>query len=221
MAKFPWARGVRTAGLAVTLLLGGCLAGLPLPFQSEVWVTRHHALGPSAGGYSFAMKATGDLESDQQAAVVARHLQQLGFRPAAESEAADLTVRVGYSAEDFVYSYSKPIFVEVGGGQQRITSKIYGPDLFPQTITKTVDVPSERRWVGTRLVTDVAFGRVLRVVIRRGEQRVFDGRAISSGDTAAEAAGRDCLIAAMFRDFPGRNGETVKTFYPRGRCPPA
>lgn len=208
---------------AAALLLGGCLAGFHLPFHSKVKVEREHAPGLGVPGASFVILPAATTEPgplfDEQAARVSRSLQQRGFREAARGGVADLTVVLATRAEPFTYTWNKPIYVEVGGGTQRVSATRRGPDGI-ERFEATIDVPRESRYIGTQRVTDIAFWRRLAVTIRRGDAKLFYGSAMSYGDTPAEAAGAECLVAALFRDFPGRSGETRVFFYPWGRCPP-
>lgn len=58
--------------------------------------------------------------------------------------------------------------------------------------------------------------RLTLVLTRRADDvRVFEGRAISRGDTADMLAVMPYLVEAMFKDFPGASGQTVRVSLPR------
>ncbi|QJQ31918.1 DUF4136 domain-containing protein [Sphingomonas lacunae] len=198
--------------LAATL--GGCATALP-PIEA----TRFHRVDSPAiapGTYVFVAQgnAAGDAAGDAGSGLasrgyeiaVARQLDRLGLRNggAAASDQADYQVSLRVSRDRGPADASANgtgVSVGVGGGTGGYHSGVgvgVGLDL-------TRLLADRRDVVTTRLAVQIT---------RRGDSLpLWEGRAQSvarAGSPAAQAdLDADKLATALFRDFPGRSGETI------------
>ena len=209
---------------AASLLLTG-LAACATPFNANV--SRYSAQLPAPQGQTFAVVAadsalSGGLEFAQYANLVGMKMQNLGYAPAANPATADLIVRFDYGVDkgrDQVRTtgFADPFYGSWYGprGGSYFGSSYYGgyrgrgygafrpigawgygwyDPWFDQSYENYTVYTS-----GISLKID-----------RRDGQRLFEGRA-----EAASASNRlpylgPTLVEAMFTDFPGHNGETVR-----------
>jgi hypothetical protein len=203
--------------------LGGCATGLPTE------VSRFQAM-PAPQGQSFVIEAAdaknqGGLEFAQYAAVVRQHLTGLGYSEAPSRSAASFVVQLDYGVDEgrqrivvrpdpfgasfgggWGYGYGhRPFYSRFGYGGRYRSPFYYGWD-DPFYFGGGRDEVSAYTIYTSHLDLDIR---------RAGDgQKLFEGR--------AEARSRDDdlqelvpnLIEAMFTDFPGRNGETVRITVP-------
>lgn len=191
--------------LATAASLAGCTS---IPAPSPVEVTRFHdtaALAAAERGTVFVVSAPGDtadsLELAPYKAAVAAELGQLGYREAS-SEAAGLVAQVRLERYRIGGDGARrgPVNVGVGG-----STGSYGSGLgLGIGINLGGGGSSER--LGTELgvmLRDKASGKT-----------VWEGRAqftVSPKSPLAEPARNAQVIAqALFSEFPGNNGETIK-----------
>ncbi|WFL76007.1 DUF4136 domain-containing protein [Altererythrobacter arenosus] len=192
--------------IAAAALLAGC-ATAPAP-ASPVEVTRFHnpaGLSVIEGGTVFIESAPrgGDsLAASPYKAAVARELSRLGYRETNRSEATLIAqVEVDRFAIGSDGERRGPVSVGVGG-----STGSYGSGV-GVGVGINLGGGRSRERVGTELS----------VMLRdaKSNQAVWEGRAqFSVGPEAAQAepATNASIIAeALFRDFPGGNGETVRT----------
>ena len=217
-------RKLINAAVASAALLGltGC-ASTGFPAQ----VSRFQAM-PAPTGESFYIVPmdqadAGGLEFSRYAAMVASELAEEGYVAAPSRDAATMLVQVGYDVDD---------------GRQRIVRDPFGPRLgvgfgigrfgyYDPFYRRSLY--SRHRYYGPRL--GYAFGwddpfwygrsgirsydeyrSRLEVDIRRtaDNQAIFEGTALARSRTDNLGVLVPNLIEAMFTDFPGRNGETVR-----------
>lgn len=194
-----------SGSLGLALALGGCASVAP---PGPVEVTRFHdatALATLGQGTVFVENAPGEGEDSlalaPYKAAVARELTRLGYREASRADAATIAqLRV----ERFSYrdeSRSRgPVSVGVGG-----STGSYGSGV-GLGIGINLGGNKNRDRSGTRMA----------VMLRQanGNQAVWEGRAeleVAATSPLAEAGANASVIAeALFRDFPGGNGETVQ-----------
>lgn len=193
---------------ALALPLAACATTAP---PSPVEVTRFHesaSLAQIGEGTIFVADApagleeqAGSLESAPYKAAVARELAQLGYAESARDGAAQVAE---VSVERFIIGDERerrgPVSVGVGG-----STGSYGSGLGVGLGFNLGGGGSNER-VGTRLavmIRDLASGAVL-----------WEGRArfeVGPDHALAEpAANADTIASALFRDFPGGNGETIE-----------
>lgn len=214
------------AAVAGTAILGltGCATG-GFPAQ----VSRFQAM-PAPTGESFYIvpmdaENEGGLEFSRYAAMVASEMAEEGYVAADSPDAATMLVEVGYDVDDgrqrivdrgisprfgFGLGYSR---FGYGGGyypfyRRSLFSRhrYYGPRL---GFAFGWDDPF---WYGRGIRSYDEYRSRLEVDIRRtaDNQAIFEGTALGRSRTNNLGTLVPNLIEAMFTDFPGRNGETVR-----------
>ena len=198
------------ASIGALGLLGAGLVACTTGFQADV--SRFQAQLPAPQGQTFAVVAddaslAGGIEFGQYADLVGQELSELGYRPG-NPETADLLVRFDYEVDNgrervrTTSSFRDPFFdpwYRYRGGPFRsrgywgygfYDSWFYDRDVRSYTVyTSEIEVDIDDRVTGERL---------------------FEGTA-----TAVSPSNRlqylvPNLIDAMFTDFPGNSGETVR-----------
>ncbi len=216
-----WSRALKLA--TVPVLLAG-LAACATPFKADV--SRFQAQLPAPQGQSFAVVAddpalAGGLEFSQYARLVEAQMERLGYTQAASPEAANLLVRFDYGVDDgrervrstgfrdpfynpwfgyFGYrSFYRPYRSRIGFRRgfygRRWGYGFYdpwfgGPEVRSYTVyTSDIDMKIDRTADGERL---------------------FEGqaKAVSTSNRLQYLVPN--LVEAMFTDFPGNSGETVR-----------
>jgi hypothetical protein len=171
-----------------------------------------------AGG----MAANGGLEFQRYAALVAQQLQARGFQPAANAQSANMVVQFSYGVDhgqtrivedpfyrSHLYSgfgwgwgsgFNRSRFGWGGGfGWGWDDPFWYGGGFGPDPIRAYTVYKSELN---------------LDILRRTDNQQLFDGRAVARSQTDELQTLVPNLIEAMFTNFPGYNGETVKITVP-------
>lgn len=197
---------VLAPAIVIAALLGGCVT--PLPPASA---TRFHRIDGQmtmpAGIYEIAPPTGLDLSmrpDPSYAAAVASQLDRLGHRSRLTVAAgqADYLVDVRVErSERAAPQSSGPVSVGLGAG-----TGSYGSGLGVGVGVNLAGLLRDRR--------DVLATRLLVRITRRGEeQALWEGRAETFARIGTPAAGAGLnaqkLAEALFRDFPGRSGETI------------
>lgn len=218
-----WGRRLKLASIPV--LLAG-LAACATPFNADV--TRYQAQLPAPQGQTFAVvpedpALAGGLEFSQYAALVAQQMQRLGYTPAASPEAATLLVRFDYGvdrgrervrrsgfADPFYspwYGYS-PFGYSGGFGHGPIGYGRYpgyyggGPWAFGFHGAFFAG--------GYDSYTVYTSGIGLKIDRAADKARLFEGRAEALSTSNRLQYLVPNLVEAMFTDFPGQSGRTVR-----------
>lgn len=203
---------------AALLTLGACAT----PFKADV--TRFQQL-PPAQGQSFTIEAAdpandGGLEFATYASLVSEKMQSLGYQPAIDGTGADLTVKLDYGIDEgkerYVarrdpfydpwwgygsFGYRRPYAFRTRHGY-RYVHGYYDPFLYGG--------------YGFRGGYDVRSFTVYTSDIELDITRNSDGTSLFEGEAEAKSRSDRLtylvpnLIEAMFSDFPGNNGETVR-----------
>ncbi len=186
--------------MAAALMLSGCV----IP-TGPVEVTRFNRAseGQVYGSGSFAVIAAdgaGSLAASPYLAAVSREMQRVGY--AENSAAGDVIATVGYSAMEAEAARGRsPVSVGVGGSTGGYRSGVglgVGLDL-----TSLLNKPK------ARILTELS----VRITRRSDDLVIWEGKAVqesSAGTPAAQpgiAASK--LAEALFKDFPGKSGETI------------
>lgn len=217
----------RLLGLSAVSLMLVSLAGCATPFKADV--KRFQAQLPAPAGQTFAVVAddprdAGGLEFAQYASLVGRQMEKLGYQPASP-ESADLLVKFDYGIDggrDRVRStgFADPFWGGWGGwggwgpgwgpgygrwGRRGIVGGGWGwgwndPFFF-----------GGGGWGGgVDVVTVYTSGMDLKIDRRADGQRLFEGKAEAASSSNRLSYVVPNLVEAMFTDFPGNNGETVR-----------
>lgn len=190
--------------------LAGCVTG-----PSPVEVTRFHqpatlnqlgtgtifveSANVSAAGFGMGGVETGSLEMATYKAAVARELVALGYR---ETDRATARQIVTVGVDRFAATPEgrrSPVSVGVGGN-----TGSYGSGVGVGLGINLGGGP--RELVGTEMAISIRD--------KTSEQTLWEGRANFTVDAKSAlsqpAANADAIIGAIFREFPGNNGETIE-----------
>lgn len=186
------------------------LAACASPHYVVSDVTRFHTLPSAPSGQSFVI-ATLDADQGQSLAYrkyadeVSAKLGALGLRPAnGPNAAADYVVTIKYG---------------VRGPTPSIESEDWGPDWGWGAGFGYRHGPWGYGAWGYEHRTDTRqlFTRRVEIDIYKGttydtphKERVFEGRALSLGQNGQLESVMPYIIDALFKDFPGRSGETQR-----------
>jgi len=203
------------AAPAALLALSACTTGFPAQVQ------RFQAM-PAPQGQTFfvvpggGMATNGGLEFQRYAGIVAQQLQARGYAPASNAQSATMLVQLGYGIDQgqvryvedpfyrsrFGYGYGSPFFYPRFGYRSRFS---YG-----------WDDPFWYGGYGGGVDSYVEYHSQIDLHIRaRGSNApLFDGRAQARSQTDRLDVVIPSLVEAMFTNFPGQNGETVKITIP-------
>lgn len=215
---------MRLPKLAAAALLGVAALGLSACATSlRTTVSRYQAM-PAPQGQTFfvvpggGMAANGGLEFQRYAGIVAQQMQARGYAPAPNPNDATMLVQLGYGVDNgqvrvvdygfrgsrfgfydpffyyprfgyrspFYYGWNDPFWYGGYGG--------YGRD-----IDSYVEYHSQ---------VD------LHIRAAKTDQPLFDGRAQARSETNRLDVVIPSLVEAMFTNFPGQNGETIKITIP-------
>lgn len=219
--RADWGRRLKQA--SIPLLLAG-LAACATPFNADV--TRYQTQLPAPQGQSFAVVAddpalAGGLEFSQYASLVAAQMQRLGYTQAASPEAATLLVRFDYG---------------VGPGRERIRSTGFSDPFYDPWYGYAPGFYRSRfgyrplgyggyyrggPWAfgwhdpffgrgGVDSYTVYTSGIDLKIDRAADSQRLFEGKAEALSTSNRLQYLVPNLVEAMFTDFPGQSGQTVR-----------
>jgi hypothetical protein len=205
--------------VAAPLLLAG-LAACAAQFSADV--SRFQTQLPAPQGQTFAVVAedpdmAGGLEFSQYADYVTAEMAQLGYTPAADPASADLLVRFDYGVDK---------------GRERVRStgyadpfyspwRSYSPGYYVRSRTGRVYYVPGRSWGygwhdpffnrgGYDSYTVYTSGIDMRIDDTRSGERLFEGKAQAVSTSNRLQYLVPNLVEAMFTDFPGNSGETVR-----------
>lgn len=200
--------------LALVLLVAACG---PQLVTSQV--TRFHNLPPGFAGQTFTIlpepDQVGSLEFQSYADQVAARLTALGLRPVRDTASPDLVVKLDYgvgggrtavytrpsATGHFGYGYGWPSRRWGYGLGVGFPFDPWGPSYETYAVTKY------DRWLALDILDGPSF--------RQGRPiRAFEGRAVSEGGSRALPQVMPYLVAALFENFPGASGQTVRVAVP-------
>lgn len=215
-------RFTRRAALFAVPALALALSACATPFKADV--ARFQAL-PAPQGQSFVVTASdprlqGGLEFGQYAGLVTRQMTQFGYVPANDPSRADMVVSFAYTVDNgrekvvsdgFGGGWGGfgPGFGRFGGGfgRRAFGFGFYDPFIFGPGWNNDV-----RSYTVYTSALDLKIDRVV------DNQRLFEGQA------EAQSRGKNLqylvpnLVDAIFTDFPGQSGETVRiSIAPEGK----
>ncbi len=198
---------------ALPLLAAASLAACATPFKADV--SRFTTQLPAPQGQTFAVvaedpKLAGGLEFAQYANEVADEMQRLGYARAAAPETADLLVRFDYG---------------VDGGRERVrTDNVGFADPFWGPWGRFGGIGFNRGWAfgfhdpflggfggpQVRSYTIYTSGIDLKIDRRVDGERLFEGKAQAVSRSNRLPRLVPNLVEAVFTDFPGNSGETLR-----------
>ena len=185
---------------AITALLA--LSGCVVP-TGPVEVTRFNraAEGVVYGSGTYSVSVAGDsasqsLSASPYLAAVAREMQRVGYkeRPAA----SDATAEISVGTAD-IRPQRNPVSVGVGG-----SAGSYGSSV---GLGVGIDLSGRSKW---QVETTLA----VRILRRSDNLVIWEGKASQTANAGSPAAqpgiAASKLAAALFQDFPGVSGETIR-----------
>ena len=198
---------LRRIGLPV--MLAASLAACSTPFKADV--SRFTVPLPAPQGQSFAIvpedpKLAGGLEFATYANVVAAEMEQLGYTRAASPETADMLVRFDYRVDNGRERVRTDPGVGFAGGP-------WGPWGPWGGGFGAWGFGFNDPWLGgpnVRSYTIFTSGIELKIDRAADGQRLFEGRAEAVSRSNRLPRLVPNLVDAMFTDFPGNSGETVR-----------
>ena len=208
--KQGWGRKLKLA--SVPLLIVG-LAACTSPFRADV--SRFQTQLPAPQGQSFYVVAddpalAGGLEFAQYADLVDAQMRQLGYTEASSPETASLLVRFDYGVDkgrERVRStgFRDPFYSPWYGGYR---GGYYGPRYGRGWGYGFYDP-----WFGGQDVTSYTVytsGIEMKIDRTSSGERLFEGKAEALSTSNRLQYLVPNLVEAMFTDFPGNSGETVR-----------
>ncbi|MEW9856013.1 DUF4136 domain-containing protein [Novosphingobium sp. M1R2S20] len=208
----------RLRAVAVVMMLA-TLAACASPFRADV--SRFQSQLPAPAGQTFAVVAddpsmAGGIEFNNYARLVEAKLAQQGYSPVANPEQAQLLVRFDYGVDN-----GRERVRSTGVGAYPAWSPWYGygpygPWGYGRFGGFGVGGPWRYGWYdpffdrGVESYTVYTSGISLKIDRRADNQRLFEGQAeaVSTSDRLQYLVPN--LVEAMFTNFPGNSGETVR-----------
>ena len=222
---------MRLPKFAAAALLGAAALGLSACASSITSTVSRYQAMPAPQGQTFfvvpggGMASNGGLEFQRYAGLVAQQLQARGYAPASSPQSASMIVQLGYGVDKGQVRYVEDPFYRSrfgyggygGYGYRGFYSPYYYPRFgYRSRFSYGWDDPFW--YYGGRGGVDsyVEYHSDLDLHIRaRGTNApLFDGRAQARSQTDRLDHVVPSLVEAMFTNFPGRNGETVKITIP-------
>ncbi len=212
----------RTLKLIAAPLALGALAACATPFNADV--QRFQSAMPAPQGQTYAVVAedpalSGGLEFAQYADYVEANLTRLGYTQAASPDNADLLVRFDYGVDKgrervrrtgisdpfydpwYGYGYGRSRFgySRFGYGRGFYGRNPWSFGFYDPFFDNGLDV-----------YTVYTSGIDMKIDSRATGQRLFEGKAEALSTSNRLQYLVPNLVEAMFTDFPGRSGETVR-----------
>ena len=200
---------------AAPMLLAG-LAACATPFKADV--SRYQAQLPAPQGETFAVVAddpalAGGLEFAQYADAVEAQMQRLGYTQASPDDAS-LLVRFDYGVDEGrerirTTGFSRDPFFDPWYGYRGYRSPFYRSRL---GYGRGWGYGFYDPWFGgpeVRSYTVYTSGIDMKID-RKGGERLFEGKAQAVSTSNRLQYLVPNLVDAMFTDFPGNSGETVR-----------
>nr|WP_082701735.1 DUF4136 domain-containing protein [Novosphingobium sp. FSW06-99] len=216
----PMTKSVRTrrrfapiAALALAATLATGLVGCAEPFNANVSRFSHEL--PAPAGQTFAVVAedprnAGGLEFGQYAGVVAEQLRKVGY-VAGDPATSDLVVEFDYGVDkgrDKISMFGPDPY---WGPWRGYHGGFYGEGFYGRRWGYGLYDP----WFNDVDVTTVYTSSIdLRIKRRSDGQRVFEGKAQAVSPSNRLPYLVPNLVEALFKGFPGQNGETVRISIP-------
>jgi len=208
---------VRVAKLAAAPLLLAGLAACATPFKADV--SRYQAQLPAPQGQTFAVVAenpelAGGLEFAQYADFVDAQMTKLGYTEAASPGEADLLVQFDYGVDTgrekvTTTGFSRDPFWSPWYGS-RFGYYGYSPYYRHSAWGYGWYDPFFDNGPDVRSYTVYTSGIDLKIDRRADGQRLFEGKAEAVSRSNRLQYLVPNLIDAMFTDFPGNSGETLR-----------
>lgn len=200
------------------LLLSGCASTI------HTKVSAFHELEEPLSGVPYALVASKEQEESLEFRSYAKLIKaELGLRGLNESSfnQAKYAIAISYGIDDgkqIVSSY--PIIGQTGTSGSHTTGTVTSYGNTASYNGTTIKTPTYGV-VGSGTSTDTVFKRYLNIDIidisksvEGRVQKVYEGKAISSGSSSQLAPVMPAIIRSVFEDFPGKSGATRTSIQP-------
>jgi hypothetical protein len=212
---------MRYTVLALALFLSACLSSVSsnvTRFHDPVMISQRGSVYIEPQGEQIR-----SLEFLTYAQEVAQEMSALGFAAVKDRAKADFIVTFSYSVDGGreVVS-STPVYGRTGGGfeEHSGTYNSFDPSSSGTYAGTTYSSP-KYGLLGMDISSRTEYLRGMRLTMYRNAPdmpSVFEGNVRSTGEADSFTAVSRCLIRAMFRDFPGKSGETMKVAMSLEEC---
>jgi hypothetical protein len=212
--------------VALVVIVGACM-------QIRTQITRFHHMPAAGSGETFAVvplkDQAGSLEWEQHADLVAQQLTSRGYLRVAQPLDAKYAVLFSYAIDRGKTSISEvPIFGQTGGGVTTFSgsaSGMVGGTPYSGFTSGSAYTQPTYGEIGSELVRTTTFTRAVELEIFDVPQtlassapvKTFEATAGSAGSSGSLAIVMPAMIAAVFKDFPGKSGETISVSAPLQR----
>ena len=210
---------MRLKKFAAAALLGVAALGLTACASSITSTVSRYQAMPAPQGQTFfvvpggGMATNGGLEFQRYAGLVAQQLQARGYSPASGAQGATMVVQLGYVVDKGQMRYVEDPFY-----RSHFYDPFYSPFYYPRFGFRSAFSYgwNDPFWYGGGVDSYVEYHSELELHIRGAgtNQPLFDGRAQARSTTNRLDVVLPSLVEAMFTNFPGQNGETVKITIP-------
>src|SRR5262245_17111558 len=210
---------MRLKKFAAAALLGVTALGLSACAGSITSTVSRYQAMPSPQGQTFfvvpggGMANNGGLEFQRYAGIVAQQLQARGYAPAASPQSATMVVQLGYAVDKGQVRYVEDPFY-----RSHFYDPFYNPYFYPRFGFRSGFYYgwNDPFWYGGGVDSYVEYHSEIDLHIRASASNapLFDGRAQARSTTNRLDVVVPSLVEAMFTNFPGQNGETVKITIP-------
>ena len=202
---------------AAAMAVGGCAYNLPTK------VTRYQAMPAAQGQTFFVVPGLGaaqrnGLEFQRFAGLVTQQLSTRGYRPAFSAQTADMIVQLGYGVDQGrQVVVSDPFY-----GSRFYGGSYWGAPYYSRFGYYGHRSPYYYGWSdpfwygggGIDTYTEYHSQVDLDIRDRRTNQSLFEGKAQARSQIDELGTLVPNLVEAMFTDFPGYSGQTVKITIP-------
>jgi len=210
---------MRLKKFAAAALLGVAALGLTACASSITSTVSRYQAMPAPQGQTFfvvpggGMATNGGLEFQRYAGLVAQQLQARGYSPASSAQGATMVVQLGYVVDKGQVRYVEDPFY-----RSHFYDPFYSPFYYPRFGFRSAFSYgwNDPFWYGGGVDSYVEYHSELELHIRGAgtNQPLFDGRAQARSTSNRLDIVLPSLVEAMFTNFPGQNGETVKITIP-------
>lgn len=210
---------MRLKKFAAAALLGVAALGLTACASSITSTVSRYQAMPAPQGQTFfvvpggGMATNGGLEFQRYAGLVAQQLQARGYSPASGAQGATMVVQLGYVVDKGQMRYVEDPFY-----RSHFYDPFYSPFFYPRFGFRSAFSYgwNDPFWYGGGVDSYVEYHSELELHIRGAgtNQPLFDGRAQARSTSNRLDIVLPSLVEAMFTNFPGQNGETVKITIP-------
>jgi hypothetical protein len=199
-----------------------CLFGLMGCGSVSSSVSRFHKISNLPKGRYFIVlpilkNKKGSLEFEEYAKNISSRLEKFGMIYTSRKQDADYAILLDYGIGGGKTSTSSmPLYGRTGGGTTYHSGTVSSSSGGYGNYSGTSYAPSRRRVIGSIPITRTIYTRlfVMDIIDLKKSSpgnivKVFEGKVNSVGSSNSFHKVSNCLISAMFENFPGKSGSTI------------